>query len=248
MRNLAFLVVLALAVVITAGCTLVSEPPQIHSDIPQGTAETLAPDTRPEPISKDNSTAAMDCIERTGEPISYPVNFTHVNEDPITGKPFLKTNRSQFLELNREYIAYLVKEVGEEKANKIVYDKWNLSNSLSLLDPSSGDETLISVIIDTVGVHTAGETFDISGSTNLPPGRELTLIIFRGNYDRAILPCEDPWHDPVLRTAVVQTGQSPKNNWSYTMNTSGLISDDYLVYVKETRSGGFHANTLFHLY
>lgn len=241
MCNLAFLGVLVLAVVCTAGCTGVSGSAQIHPDTPQGTAEILAPDTRPEPTSKDNSTAALDCIERTGEPRTYPLNVTDVNKNSLT--------RQEFLEVNREYMAFLAKEVGQEKAEQIMNDKYSRAMGNSLLDPSSGNDTRISIIIDPVGVHTAGETFDISGSANLPPGRELTLVIFPGNYDRAILPCEDPWHDPVLRTAVVQAGQSSKNTWSYAMNTSGLVSDDYLIYVRESQKEKvFLTNTLFHLY
>jgi len=239
MRNLAFIVVLVLALVSAAGCTGVSGPVQIHSDIPDGTAGTMAPDIRPESTSTGNGTAAGDCIERTGAPRSYPLNITDVNKNPLT--------RKQFLEVNREYIAFLAKEIGEENATKMVNDEYRRSIGPLLLDPSSGNDTLISIIIDPVGVHTAGETFDISGSTNLPPGRELTLIMFRGNYNRAILPCEDPWHDPVLRTAVVQAGSS-KNTWSYCVNTSGLVSDDYLVYVRETGKDAFHTNTLFHLF
>ncbi|MGB7787337.1 MAG: hypothetical protein WBL42_01080 [Methanoregula sp.] len=76
----------------------------------------------------------------------------------------------------------------------------------------------------------------------------LPLSRVRGNYFRAIPPGEDPWHDPVVRTAVVQAGQSSKNTWSYRMNTTGLVPDDYLVYVRETQKDAFLSNTLFHLF
>jgi predicted transcriptional regulator len=194
---------LALAVVITAGCTGVSGPAHNHADTPQGTTDTSAPDTRPEPTSTDNSTAAMACIERTGDPRTYPMNITDANKNSL--------NRKEFLEVNREYMAFLARELGQEKAEKMMNDEYSRLKGPRLLYPSSGNDTLISITIDPVGVHTAGESFDISGTTNLPPGRELTLIIFPGNYDRAILPCEDPWHDPVPRTAVVRTGQPSKN-------------------------------------
>jgi hypothetical protein len=118
----------------------------------------------------------------------------------------------------------------------------------SLLDPSSGNETLISIIFDPVGDHVAGETFTISGSTNLPPGRELTLAVFRGNYDRPIPPGEDSWHDPVLRTAVVQANTSSKNTWSYPLDTTGMAGDDYLIYIRESQMDAFYTNTLFHLF
>ena len=241
MRNLLILALLALAIGITAGCTEISAPPKAHSDIPYSTADTLASDTRIEPISNDNGTTAKDCIDRTGEPRSYPMNITDANKNPLS--------RKEFFEVNREYMAFLAKEIGQEKAEQMINDEFSRAMGNSLLDPSSGNDTLISISIDPVGVHTAGETFDISGSTNLPPGRELTLVIFRGNYDRAILPCEDPWHDPVLRTVVVQAGESSKNTWSYWMNTSGLVSDDYLIYVRESQKEGvFLTNSLFHIY
>lgn len=240
MRNFAFLAVLVLAAVSTAGCTGVSGPHQIQTDILQGTTDTLAPVTRPEPPHNDNGTAATDCIERSGETKSYPINITDANKNPLT--------RKEFLEVNREYIEFLAKELGEDKAIKIVNDEYSRSIAPLLLDPASGEDTRISIVVDPVGVHTAGETFDISGSTNLPPGRELTLVIFRGNYNREILPCEDPWHDPVLRTAVVQKNLSSQNTWSYRLNTTGFIRDDYLVYVRESRNDRFLTNTLLHLY
>jgi hypothetical protein len=241
MRNLLILAVLLLVVVITAGCTVVSGPPKVHSDIPHGTTDISAPDTRLGSTSNNNGTAATDCIDRTGAPRSYPMNITDANRNTLS--------RKEFFEVNREYMEFLAKEIGQEKAEQMINEEFSRAMGNSLLDPSSGNDTLISIIIDPVGVHTAGETFDISGSTNLPPGRELTLVIFRGNYDRAILPCEDPWHDPVLRTAVVQAGQSSKNTWSYGMNTSGLVSDDYLIYVRESQNEGvFLTNSLFHLY
>jgi len=127
-------------------------------------------------------------------------------------------------------------------------DEYTRSIGPSLLDPSSGNDTLISIIIDPVGDHVAGETFNISGSTNLPPGRELTLAVFRGNYERPIPPCEDAWRDPVLRTAVVKAGTSPENIWSYRMDTTGMAGDYYLIYVRESQKDAFSANTLFHLF
>jgi len=240
MCDRAFLVVLLLALVTIAGCTGVSGPDQVHSGIPQVTSDTVAPDIRPEPLSTDNSTATTDCIERSGESRSYPMNITDANKNPMT--------REQFLEVNREYIASLAKEVGVENATKMVNDEYRRSMGPLLLDPSSEDDTLISIHIDPVGDHVIGDTFNITGSTNLPAGKELTLVIFRGNYNRAILPCEDPWHDPVLRTAVVQAGPSSKNTWSYGMDTTGLIPDDYLVYVRETQKDAFMTNILFHLF
>ncbi len=241
MRSFAVQVVLALAAVITAGCTGISGPPQINSDIPYSTAETLAPDNRPEPLINDNGTAAINCIDRSGETRSYPLNITDANKNSMT--------RKEFLEVNREYIAFLAKEFGEEKANKMVNDEYRRGIEPLLLDPASGEDTLISIVVDPVGDHVNGETFDISGSTNLPAGRELTLVIFRGNYDRAILPCEDPWHDPVRRTAVVQATTSSINTWSYRMKTTGMVPDDYLIYVRETQKENmFLTNTLFHLF
>lgn len=241
MRNLLILTILAFAVVMTAGCTSISEPQQVHPDIPYSTENTQAPDLRPEFPGNETSTAAGDCIERTGAPRSYPMNITRARGTNLS--------REQFLETNREYLAYLAKEIGQEKAEQMMNEKYTRSMELVLLDPSSGNDTLITITIDPVGIWAAGRTFEITGTTNLPPGRELTLVIFRGNYDRAILPCEDPWHDPVLRTTVVQAGDSPKNTWSYTLNTTGFESDDYLVYVRETQKEGvFLTSSVFHLY
>ena len=240
MGNCMFLAVLALAIVYTAGCTGISGAPLLHSETPQGTTDTLAPDTRPEPPGNNNGTAAMECIERTGNSRSYPLNITDANEHSLT--------RKEFLEVNREYMAFLARELGQEKAEQMIHDEYSRAMGPSLLDPSSGNDTLIFIIIDPVGDHVAGETFNISGSTNLPPGRELTLAIFRGNYDRPIPPGEDSWHDPVLRTAGVQKDTSSRNVWSYRMDTQGMAGDDYLIYVRESQKDAFYANTLFHLF
>jgi len=242
MRNVVFFLVLVCAVAFTAGCTGVSGPSQIHSGTPNGTMETLAPDITPESRSQDNGTPDPGCIGNTGETRSYPANITDMNKNPMS--------RTQFFEANREYYRFLVKELGEEKAKKMLNDEYIRGAKYTLLDPSSGDDTLISIVIDPVEVRVAGEIVNITGSTNLPPGRELSLVIFRGNYDRSISPCEDPWHDPVVRRAVVKAGRSSeKNTWSYLMNTTGLVPDDYLVYVRETKNeGAFLTNTMFHLY
>lgn len=241
MRNLATLMVLVVVAVSTAGCTGVSAPTQIHSNPPQVIADTLMPAYPPtSPVTENGTAATAGNTTPSDESRSYPMNITDANKNPMT--------REQFLEANREYIAYLAKEIGEEKAENMVNDEYRRSMGLLLLDPSSGDDTLISLVIDPVGDHVNGEIFNITGSTNLPPGRELTLVIFRGNYDRVIPPGEDPWHDPVVRTTVVQAGPSSKNIWSYRMDTTGLIPDDYLVYVREIRNDAFLASTLFHLF
>jgi len=175
-----------------------------------------------------------------GETQTYRANITDMNKNPLA--------REQFLAGNREYLSFLAKEIGQEKAEKMVNDEYTRAIGPSLLDPSSGNDTLIIIIIDPVGDHVAGEIFNITGSTNLPPGRELTLAVFPGNYDRPIPPCEDAWHDPVLRTAVVQANISSGNTWSYRLETTGLAGDDYLIYVRESQKDAFTTNTLFHLF
>ena len=241
MRNLLILAILAFTVAITAGCTSLFEPQQVHPGISYHTNNTLTPDLRPESPGNETRNATRLCIESTGVTRTYPMNITDANKNTLS--------REQFLEVNREYMALLAKDIGQEKAEQMINDEYTRSMEQVLLDPSSGNDTLISISIDPVGVHAAGRTFEINGTTNLPPGTELTLNIFAGNYDRAILPCEDSWHDPVMRTAVVQAGDLSKNTWSYTLNTTGFESDDYLIYVRETQKEGvFLTSSLFHLY
>jgi hypothetical protein len=242
MRNFLFSLILVLAMISVAGCTGVSIPshtPLETNAVPAGTPPS--PDNPHQSFNNDNSTVT---IERTlppqGETQTYRANITDMNKNPLT--------REQFLEVNREYLSFLAKEIGQEKAEQMMNDEYSRAMGPSLLDPSSGNDTLISIIFDPVGDHVSGETFNISGSTNLPPGRELTLAVFRGNYDRPIPPGEDSWHDPVLRTAVVQVNTSSKNTWSYRMDTNGMAGDDYLIYVRESQKDAFYANTLFHLF
>ena len=240
MRNLLILSILAFTVVMAAGCTSLSEPQKDHSDDPYSIEITPAPDPGLESTQSKTDTNTENCIERTAI-TSYPMNITHARQNILS--------REQFLEVNREYLAYLAKEIGQEKAEQMMNDEYTRLKWPVLLDPSSGNDTLITITIDPVGSWAAGRTFEITGTTNLPPGRELTLVIFAGNYDRAILPCEDPWENPVLRTAVVQAEDSSINTWSYTLNTTGFESDDYLIYVRETeKEGAFLTNSLFHLY
>jgi hypothetical protein len=242
MRNFLFPWILVLALISVAGCTGVTVPSHTPFETNPVPAEIPpSPDNPHQTLANDNSTAT---VERTlppkGETRSYRANITDMNKDPLT--------REEFLEVNREYMAFLTKEIGQEKAEQMVNDEYSRAIGPSLLDPSSGNDTLISIIIDPVGDHVAGETFTLRGSTNLPPDRELTLAVFRGNYNRPIPPGEDSWHDPVLRTAVVQANTSLKNTWSYRMDTTGMAGDDYLIYVRESQKDAFYTNTLFHLF
>ena len=241
MRSLVILAALAFMVVMTAGCTSPSGPQEVHPAVTDTPGPVPAPEIRAEASGKETGTAAGDCIERESGTRTYPMNITRANENAMS--------RAEFLETNREYRDFLAKELGQERADQMMNDEFTRSRGPVLLDPSSGNDTLIAITIDPVGSWAAGRTFDITGTTNLPPGRELTLVIFAGNYDRAILPCEDPWHDPVPRTAVVLAGDGSVNTWSYTLNTTGFESDDYLIYVRETeKEGMFLTNSLFHLY
>lgn len=242
MRNFLFPWIFVLALISVAGCTGVSGPSQTPSETYTVPAETPpSPDNPHQSLTHDNSTVT---VERTlppkGETQSYRANITDMNKNALT--------REQFLEVNREYMAFLAKEIGQEKAEQMMNDEYSRAMGPSLLDPTSGNDTLISIIIDPVGDHVAGEIFNLSGSTNLPPGRELTLAVFKGNYDRPIPPGEDAWLDPVLRTAVVQANTSSENTWSYRMDTTGMAGDDYLIYVRESQKDAFYTNTLFHLF
>jgi hypothetical protein len=181
-RNFLIPWILVLALIWFAGCTGVSGPFPAPSETTLVPAESPAsPDNQQQSPAHDNSTVT---VERTGSPeggtVAYRANITDMNKNPLT--------RDQFLATNREYIAFLAKELGQEKAEQIVNAEYFRLIGPSLLDPLSGNDTLISISIDPVGDHVAGETFTISGSTNLPPGRELTLAVFRGNYDRPIPP------------------------------------------------------------
>jgi hypothetical protein len=241
MRNFLVPWFLVFAMISVAGCTGVSVPSPAQSETTPVPAEIPSPDNLQQSLPHDNETVTVECtLPPKGETLTYRANITDMNKNPLT--------REQFLAVNREYVSYLAKEIGQEKAEKMVNDEYTRAIGPSLLDPSSGNDTLISITIDPVGDHVAGEIFNITGSTNLPPGRELTLAVFRGNYERPIPPCEDAWRDPVLRTAVVQADTSSKNTWSYRMDTTGMAGDDYLIYVRESQKDAFYTNTLFHLF
>jgi hypothetical protein len=241
-RNFLVPWIFVVAMISVAGCTGVSAPSPVASgtnpvpaDIPQ------SPNSLYPSLNDDNTTVTTEStLPPKGETQSYRANITDMNKDPLT--------RQEFFEVNREYIAFLAKELGQEKAEQMMNDEYSRAMGPSLLNPTSGSDTLISIVIDPVGDHVAGESFNISGVTNLPPGTELSLAVFRGNYERPIPPGEDAWIDPVLRTAVVQGNASSQNTWSYRMDTTGMAGDDYLIYVRESRKDAFYANTLFHLF
>ena len=242
MRNFLVPWILVLVLISVAGCMGVSAPASfvsgtnpVPADIPQ------SQDSLPPSFHDDNTTVtAESTLPPKGETQSYRANITDMNKDPLT--------REEFLEVNREYMAFLAKEIGQEKAEQMLNDEYSRAMGPSLLDPSSGSDTLISIVIDPVGDHVVGESINISGSTNLPPGTELTLAVFRGNYERPIPPGQDAWVDPVLRTAVVRANTSSQNTWSYRMDTAGMAGDDYLIYARESRKDAFSANTRFHLF
>jgi predicted small lipoprotein YifL len=242
MRNFLFPLMLVLAMITIAGCAGVSGPSPLPNETNPVPAETPpSPDNQIQSPHNATTTATVECtLPPKGETLTYRANITDMNKNPMS--------REEFLEVNREYLSYLAKEIGQEKAEQMMNDKYSRSIGPSLLDPSSGNDTRISIIIDPVGDHVAGATFNISGSTNLPPGRELTLAVFRGNYERPIPPCEDSWRDPVLRTTVVQANTSSINSWSYRLDTMGMAGDDYLIYVRESQKNAFYTNTLFHLF
>jgi hypothetical protein len=242
LRNFLSSWILVLAVMSVTGCTGVSEPSTLPVATNPVPAEIpISPENPQKSLSIDNGTVTVECtLPPKGETLTYRANITDMNKNPMT--------RAQFLEVNREYLSFLAKEIGQEAAEKMINDEYTRGIGPSLLDPSSGNDTRISIIIDPVGDHVAGEIFTITGSTNLPPGRELTLAVFRGNYERPIPPCENSWRDPVLRTAVVQVNTSSQNTWSYRMDTHGMTGDDYLIYVRESQKDAFYTNTLFHVF
>lgn len=97
-----------------AGCT----GGNLSSPVPSGTnavpAETpLSPDNQHHSLTQDNGTETVECtLPPKGETLTYRANITNRNKNPLT--------RAQFLEVNREYLSYLAKEIGQEAAEKMV--------------------------------------------------------------------------------------------------------------------------------
>lgn len=234
MRNLLWLVVIALAIFIIAGCT----------GILAGAAPASGPvgplPASSEPVSHDKGPVTDDGFTQSSpETKSYHANLTQANAHPLT--------RKEFLDSNREYMLYLSGHVGNDTAEKIVNDEYTRSITPLLLNPGTGDDTLVSLTIDPIGNHAAGAIIDIGGSTNLPADTELTLVLFRGNFLRPISPDDEAWHDPISRTAYVLDNSSLPNTWKYTLDSYGLVPDDYVVYVRESLREPYRANTVFSL-
>ena len=141
MRNFLVPWILVLAMISVAGCTgELCRPRTLQTNaLP---AETLmSPDNPQQSLPYDKGTVTVECtLPPKGETLTYRANITDMNKNPLT--------REQFLAVNREYLSYLAKEIGQEKAEKMVNDEYTRSIGPSLLDPSSGNDTLISITID----------------------------------------------------------------------------------------------------
>jgi len=85
---------------------------------------------------------------------------------------------------------------------------------------------------DPVGVHSVGETFTITGTTNLPVGEDLDFYVMTGSFNPGGPRFGNPSN--ASGTARVVSGNSKNNSWSFTLDTKEFRQDEYLVDLRST--------------
>jgi len=98
---------------------------------------------------------------------------------------------------------------------------------------------------DPVGVHSVGETFTITGTTNLPAGEDLDYYVMTSSFNPGGPRFGNPSN--ASGTARVFTGISGNNNWSFTLNTKEFRPDEYLVYLDSTTFNDVSGSSVFTL-
>jgi len=83
------------------------------------------------------------------------------------------------------------------------------------------------ITADPVGIHSVGETFVLTGSTNLPPGELINYYIGTSAFNPGGPLFGNPSNASGMTRVV--TGNAGNNSWSFTPDTKDFRPDEYLV-------------------
>ncbi len=98
---------------------------------------------------------------------------------------------------------------------------------------------------DPIGIHSAGETFTITGITNLPVGEDLNYYVMTSSFNPGGPRFGNPSN--ASGTARVVTGNSENNSWSFTLDTKEFRQDEYLVDLHSTTFNDVYGSFVFTL-
>jgi hypothetical protein len=87
------------------------------------------------------------------------------------------------------------------------------------------------VTVDPVPYHYDGETFPVGGNTTLPPGEDLIISITPGSFlgmDDTMAPNGNATTGLLGKTRV-EPGNHGVHRWTFTLNTTGLSPNTYLI-------------------
>jgi len=95
---------------------------------------------------------------------------------------------------------------------------------------------------DPIGIHSVGDTFAITGTTNLPPGEELEYAVLTSTFN----PGGPQFGNPSNQTGTTRVvrGNASNSTWSFVVNSAGFRPDEYLVNLHSTTYTNVEGNTL----
>ncbi len=96
-----------------------------------------------------------------------------------------------------------------------------------------------------VGVHSVGETFSITGTTNLPAGEDLDYYVMTSSFNPGGPRFGNPSN--ASGTARVVSGNSGNNSWFLTLDTKEFRPDEYLVDLRSTTFNDVYGSFVFTL-
>jgi PKD repeat protein len=101
------------------------------------------------------------------------------------------------------------------------------------------------IYADPIGIHSVGETFTITGTTNLPEGEDLDYYVMTSSFNPGGPRFGNPSN--ASGTTRVVTGHSGNNSWSFTLDTKEFRPDEYLVDLRSTTFNEVYSSFVFTL-
>lgn len=98
---------------------------------------------------------------------------------------------------------------------------------------------------DPVGIYSLGETFTLTGTTNLPPGEYLDYYVFTSAFN----PGGPRFGNPSNATGTtrVVAGNAINTSWSFTLDTKEFRQDEYLIDLHSTTFSDVYGSFVFTL-
>jgi PKD repeat protein len=98
---------------------------------------------------------------------------------------------------------------------------------------------------DPIGIHSIGEKFTITGTTNLPAGEDLDYYVMTSSFNPGGPRFGNPSN--ASGTARVVTGNSGNNSWSFALDTNEFRPDEYFVDLRSSTFNDVYGSFVFTL-